>query len=264
MYPTKYHKPGSIPDAVALLAGSDAAKVLSGGQTLLPTMKQHLAAPSDLVDVRSIAELNGICMDDGAVVIGAATRHADVATNADVRAHIPALAALAGGIGDPAVRAMGTIGGSLANNDPAADYPAAVLGLGATVVTDRREIGADDFFQGMFTTALEADEIVTAVRFPVPACSAYAKFENPASKYAVVGVFVARTGGGVRVAVTGAGPGVFRAAAMEEALAADFSAGALEGVSIDPADLMSDDAGSAEYRAHLTGVMARRAVEACS
>jgi carbon-monoxide dehydrogenase medium subunit len=260
MYPTKYHKPASVSDAVALL-GAEGSKVLSGGQTLLPTMKQHLAAPSDLVDVRGIAELNGIRAGDGSVTIGAATRHADVATNADVKAHIPALAALAGGIGDPAVRAMGTIGGSLANNDPAADYPAAVLGLGATIVTSKREIAADDYFEGMFATALEEDEIITAVRFPVAKRAGYAKFRNPASLYAMAGVFVAETGSGVRVAVTGAGSdGVFRHDGMEAALSSNFSAGALDGVSVSEDGMLSDIHGTSAYRANLVKVMAKRAV----
>jgi carbon-monoxide dehydrogenase medium subunit len=261
MYPTKYHKPGSVSDAVALLA-TDGAKVLSGGQTLLPTMKQHLASPGDLVDVRGIAEMHGICPGDGFVSIGAATCHADVATNADVKAHIPALAALASGIGDPAVRAMGTIGGSLANNDPAADYPAAALGLGATIVTSKREIAADDYFEGMFATALEEDEIITSVRFPVPKRAGYSKFRNPASLYAMAGVFVAETDGGVRVAVTGAGEdGVFRHEGMETALSSDFSAGALDGVSVSDEGMLSDIHGTAAYRANLVKVMAKRAVQ---
>lgn len=261
MYPTKYHKPGSVADAEGLLSGAEAAKVLSGGQTLLPTMKQHLAAPSDLVDVRAIPELNGICAGDGSVTVGAATRHADVANSADIRAHIPALAALADGIGDPAVRAMGTLGGSIANNDPAADYPAAVLGLGATVMTNKREIAADEFFEGMFTTALEEDEIITAVRFPVPGKAGYSKFANPASRYAMVGVFVAETGGSVRVAVTGAGDdGVFRHDGLEAALSGDFSANAVEGVAVDASGMLNDIHGSADYRAHLVSVMAKRAV----
>ncbi len=261
MYPTTYHKAQSLADAVARLSGGEAAKVLSGGQTLLPTMKQHLAAPTDLVDVRGIAEMNGICMGDGAISVGAATCHADVAANADVRAHIPALAALAGGIGDPAVRAMGTIGGSVANNDPAADYPAAVLGLGATVVTNAREIAADDFFQGMFTTALEEDEIITAVRFPVPDRAGYSKFPNPASRYAMAGVFVCFTGGAVRVAVTGASEeGVFRHAGMEAALSQAFDAQALDAVTVEAEGLLGDIHGTAAYRAHLVRVMAKRAV----
>jgi carbon-monoxide dehydrogenase medium subunit len=261
MYRTTYHKPGSVSDAVALLAGTEGAKVLAGGQTLLPTMKQHLAAPTALVDVRAIAELDGVSAGDGVITIGAATRHADVATDARVRSHIPALAALAGGIGDPAVRSMGTIGGSLANNDPAADYPAAVLGLGATVVTNAREIAADDFFRGMFTTALEDGEIITAVRVPVPKRAGYSKFRNPASLYAMAGVFVAETDGGVRVAVTGAGDdGVFRHEGMETALSSDFSADALDGVAVSEEGMLGDIHGTAAYRANLVRVMARRAV----
>lgn len=261
MYPTQYHKPASVSDAVALLA-TEGAKVLSGGQTLLPTMKQHLAAPSHLVDVRAISDLNGITSDGASVTVGAATCHADVATNAEVKAKIPALAALASGIGDPAVRAMGTIGGSLANNDPAADYPAAALGLGATIVTSKREIAADDYFEGMFATALAEDEIITAVRFPVPARAGYSKFRNPASLYAMAGVFVAETGGSVRVAVTGAGEdGVFRHEGMEAALSADFSAGALDAVTVAEDGMLSDIHGTAAYRANLVKVMAKRAVE---
>jgi carbon-monoxide dehydrogenase medium subunit len=263
MYEMTYHKPGSLAEAASALSAAEDGKILSGGQTLLPTMKQHLAAPSDLVDIRGIPEITGVCMDGDTVVIGAATTHADVAANADVQAHIPALARLAGGIGDPAVRAMGTIGGSVANNDPAADYPSAVLGLGATVVTNQREIAADDYFTGMFETALEDGEIITAIRFPKPEKAAYAKFPNPASRYAMVGVFVAQTGDGPRVAVTGAGEdGVFRHGAMEAALADNFSADALDGVPTDPDGLQSDIHASAEYRAHLVGVMAKRAVAA--
>ena len=261
MYQMKYHKPASIDEAVAAIGAAEEGRILGGGQTLLPTMKQRLAAPSDLVDVRGIAGMQDISVADGVVTIGAAVRHADVAGNADVQAHIPALAALAGGIGDPAVRAMGTIGGSVANNDPAADYPSAVLALGATVVTNQREIAADDFFRGMFETALHEGEIITAVRFPVPSRAGYAKFRNPASRYALVGVFVAESGSGVRVAVTGAGEdGVFRAEAIEDALAADFSAGALDGVSLDADGMLSDIHATAAYRAHLVTVMAKRAV----
>ncbi|MEL6169710.1 MAG: xanthine dehydrogenase family protein subunit M [Pseudomonadota bacterium] len=262
MYQTKYHKPGSVEDAVAALGVAEEGKILSGGQTLLPTMKQHLAAPTDLVDVRGIDGMDAISVSDGAVTIGAAARHADVAANADVQTHIPALAALAGGIGDPAVRAMGTIGGSVANNDPAADYPSAVLALNATVVTNKREIAAEDFFQGMFATALEDAEIVTALRFPVPTKAGYAKFPNPASRYAMVGVFAAQTDGGVRVAVTGAGEdGVFRAEALEGALGASFSSDALDAVSIGSDGMLADIHGTAEYRAHLVTVMAKRAVD---
>ncbi|MEM1065769.1 MAG: xanthine dehydrogenase family protein subunit M [Pseudomonadota bacterium] len=261
MYETKYHKAGSVADAVGALSNAEEGKVLSGGQTLLPTMKQHLAAPTDLVDVRSIEGMQGVTVADGTITIGAATCHADVASNADVRQYIPGLAALAGGIGDPAVRAMGTIGGSIANNDPAADYPSAVLGLGGTVITDKREIASDDFFQGMFATALDEGEIITAVRFPVPSRAGYAKFPNPASRYAMVGVFVAETSGGVRVAVTGAGAdGVFRHDGLETALGSDFSAGAVDGVAVSADSMLSDIHASAAYRAHLVGVMARRAV----
>jgi len=257
MYATKYHKPASVADAVAAL-GTEDAKVLAGGQTLIPTMKQHLAAPSDLVDIRGIDGMTGVTVSGETVTIGAATTHVDVANNADVLAKIPGLACLAAGIGDPAVRAMGTIGGSVANNDPAADYPSAVLGLGATVVTTAREIAADDFFTGMFSTALEENEIITAIRFPVPQSSAYAKFDNPASRYAIVGVFVAKTAAGHRVAVTGAGQdGVHRHTALEAALdAGDDSA------AVDPSGLVSDVHASAEYRAHLVGIMAKRAVAA--
>ena len=262
MYQTKYHKPQSVDDAVAALGAADEGKILSGGQTLLPTMKQHLAAPSDLVDVRGIAGMDDITVANGAVTIGAAARHADVSSNADVQSQIPALAALAGGIGDPAVRAMGTIGGSVANNDPAADYPSAVLGLGATIVTNQREIAADDFFEGMFSTALEEAEIITAIRFPVPKRAGYAKFKNPASRYAMVGVFVAETDNGIRVAVTGAGSdGVFRAAEIEAALGSDFSSGAIPGSGVSEGDMLSDIHGTAAYRAHLVSVMAKRAVE---
>ncbi|MEO1638683.1 MAG: xanthine dehydrogenase family protein subunit M [Pseudomonadota bacterium] len=263
MYPTNYHKPSSVADAASLLSGGEAAKVLAGGQTLLPTMKQHLAAPSDLVDVRGIDGMEGVTASNGTITIGAATRHADVESNADVKSHIPALAALAGGIGDPAVRSMGTIGGSIANNDPAADYPSAVLGLGGTVVTNKREIAADEFFQGMFGTALDEDEIITAVRFPVPSKAAYAKFPNPASRYAMVGVFVAQTDSGVRVAITGAGDdGVFRHEGLEQALSGSFSADAVDGVAVGEDGMLSDIHGTAAYRANLVSVMAKRAVDA--
>ncbi len=226
-------------------------------------MKLRLSSPSDLVDLAHIPELRGIRVDGGAnaIAIGAMTRHAEVAASLDVGARIPALAALAGAIGDAQVRNRGTLGGSLANNDPAADYPAAVLGLGATIRTQRREIPADDFFQGLFETALTPGELIVSVRFPVPAKAAYEKFRNPASRFAVVGVFVARTGQGVRVAVTGAGAGgVFRMTAMEQALARNWSPEALRSVAVPPDDLQSDLHASAEYRAHLIGVLARRAV----
>ncbi len=256
----EYHRPASAADAVALLAASEDARAISGGMTLLPTMKMRLAQPAALVDLSGIDGLAGITVAGGTVTIGAMTRHAHVAASAEVGAAIPALAALAAGIGDPQVRHRGTIGGSIANADPAADYPAAVLGLGATVVTDRREIAAGDFFTGLFQTALASDEIVTAVRFPIPDMAGYAKFRNPASRYAIVGVLVARTGAGVTVAVTGAGPSAFRSREVEEALAADFSPDALAAVSVDPAGLNSDIHADAEYRAHLIVAMARRAV----
>jgi carbon-monoxide dehydrogenase medium subunit len=263
MYPTTYHRPGSVDQAASLLAGTEDAKLLAGGQTLLPTMKAHLAQPAALVDIARIPGLSGVTAANGAVTIGAATTHATVAGDATVNAHIPALARLAGGIGDPAVRHRGTLGGSVANDDPAADYPSAVLALGATVVTNRREIPADDFFQGMFTTALEDGEIITAVRFPVPKRAAYAKFPNPASRYAMVGVFVADTGAGVRVAVTGAGEaGVFRHKGIEAALTAKFAADSLEIVTVSPDGLLSDIHADAAYRAHLVKVMAKRAVTA--
>lgn len=262
MYQTKYHKPASVADAVAALAAAEDGKILSGGQTLIPTMKQHLAAPSDLVDVRRLAGMADISVGEGTITIGAAVCHADVAGSAEVQKHLPSLACLAGGIGDPAVRAMGTIGGSVANHDPAADYPAAVLGLGGTVITNAREIDADDFFTGMFATALDEGEIITAIRFPLPVKAGYAKFANPASRYALVGVFAAETSNGVRVAVTGAGDsGVFRAAALEQALAGGFEAAALSGVTLGTDGMLSDIHGTAAYRAHLVGVMARRAVE---
>ena len=263
MYELKYHKATSVADAVEALGGAEDGKVLAGGQTLLPTLKQHLAAPSDLIDIRALAALEGVRAQGDVITIGAATRHADVALNAHVRAHIPALAALAGGIGDPAVRAMGTIGGSLANNDPAACYPAAVLALGATIITDRREVAADAFFDGMFATDLEDDEIITAVRIPVPEKAAYAKFPNPASRYAMVGVFVAVSGGDVRVAVTGAGEdGVFRHDDLEAALDDTFAPEAVDSVDVSDEGLMGDLHGSAAYRAQLIKVMTKRAVAA--
>ena len=260
MYEFNYHRPASIDEAKTLLSGNEDAKLLAGGMTLLPTMKMRLAQPSDLIDLSSIDGLSDISDDGDSLRIGAMVRHAEVADSVMVRAAIPALADLAVRIGDAQVRNRGTIGGSLANNDPAADYPAALLGLNGVVVTDRREIAADDYFKGMFATALEADEIVTAVRFPKPKRAAYQKFPNPASRYAVVGVLVAETGDGVRVAVTGAGGCAFRASAMEAALGKEFSAAALEGIVVEAADLNDDLHASAAYRAHLVGVMARRAV----
>ena len=263
MYQFTYHRPESLSAAVAQLIADGDAKALAGGQTLLPTMKQRLASPSAIVDLGKIAELAGATREGDAIVIGAMTRHADVATNPAVHQAIPALAELAEGIGDPQVRNKGTIGGSLANNDPAADYPAAALALGATIVTNKREIAADAFFKGLFETALEPGELITKVRFPIPQKAAYQKFPNPASRYALVGVFVARTGGGVRVAVTGAGAnGVFRASAIEAALASNFAAGALADVNVPADGLNSDMHADAAYRAHLIGVLAKRAVTA--
>jgi carbon-monoxide dehydrogenase medium subunit len=262
MYAFEYHRPSTVAEAASLLGGASDGKLLAGGHTLLPTLKQRLAQPSDLIDLSGIAELEGIRQEGDRLVIGAMTTHAEVAGSQAVKSTIPALAALAGHVGDAQVRNRGTIGGSIANNDPAADYPAAIVGLNATVKTNKREIGADDFFTGMFDTALDEDEIVVSVSFPKPAKAGYAKFPNPASRYAIVGVMVAQTGGGVRVAVTGAGPCVFRLAAAESALAADFSAGALSSVAVSAADLNADIHASAEYRAHLVGVMARRAVAA--
>ncbi len=260
MYEFEYRKPASLDQAVAML--DEDAKILAGGQSLLPTMKMRLASPGALVDLSAIPELSGITVTGNAVDIGAMTRHADVTASKEVAEAIPALADLAGKIGDRQVRNRGTIGGSLANNDPAADYPAAVLGLGATVHTNKRAIAADDFFRGLFETALEEDEIITRVSFPLPEAAAYEKFVQPASRFALVGVFVARTGSGVRVAVTGAGPGVFRATALETALGGNFTASALDGIEIAADGLNNDLHGSAEYRAHLVTVLARRAVAA--
>ncbi|MGO8920856.1 MAG: FAD binding domain-containing protein [Stellaceae bacterium] len=262
MYNFNYQRAQSVADAAKAVAGKEDAKLLAGGMTLIPTLKQRLAKPSDLVDLGRIAELKGIKRDGNAVVIGAMTRHVEVATSDVVKGAIPALAHLAEGIGDPQVRNRGTIGGSIANNDPAADYPAAVLALNATVITNKRKITADDFFKGMFETALAPDEIITAVSFPVPEKAGYAKFPNPASRYAVVGVLAARTGGGVRVAVTGAGAVVFRQKEMEATLGKSWSADAVAAIKQSAAGLNSDIHASAEYRAHLVTVMAKRAVAA--
>lgn len=262
MYEFNYHRPASLDEAKRILSANPDAKLLSGGMTLLPTMKMRLAQPSDLVDLGGIADLSGIEAAADSVTIGAMATHADVSASEAVRDAIPALAELAGGIGDAQVRNRGTIGGSIANSDPAADYPAAILGLNATVVTDEREIAADDFFTGMFETALGAGEIVAAIRFPIPRRAGYAKFPNPASRYAVVGVMVADTGAGIRVAVTGAGASAFRATELENALGGNFAVAALDGLTVDAAELNSDLHASAEYRAHLVMVMARRAVAA--
>jgi aerobic carbon-monoxide dehydrogenase medium subunit len=260
MYEFTYHRATSLADAKAKLGQGDDPTLMAGGMTLIPTLKQRLAMPSDVIDLGGIADLSGIRMDGDTLVIGAMTKHDSVASSDVVKAFCPALAELAGLIGDPMVRNRGTIGGSVANNDPAADYPSAVLGLGATVVTDSREIAADVFFTGMFETALEEGEIIREFRFPKPKRAAYSKFPNPASRYAIVGVFAAEAADGIRVAVTGAAPCVFRHGGMEAALAGNFSAKALDGIKGDAAVRNSDIHASAEYRAHLVGVMARRAV----
>jgi aerobic carbon-monoxide dehydrogenase medium subunit len=262
MYDFNFHRPADLAGAASLLTSED-AKLLAGGQTLIPTLKQRLAAPKNLIDLSGIQGLSGIERKGRHIVIGAMTRHAEVATSAVVNKAIPALSGLAAEIGDPAVRNRGTIGGSLANNDPSADYPAAALALDATIITNKREISADDFFKGLFETELGPDEIIVQVCFPIPVKAGYAKFPNPASRYAMVGVFVAKDGEGVRVAVTGAGEsGVFRTTAMERALVKKFVPKSLEGVKVDAKGMISDLHGAADYRAHLVGVMARRAVEA--
>lgn len=259
MYEFGFERPATVADAVAALGDEDAL-ALGGGQTLIPTLKQRLASPSKLVSLSGIAEMKGVRLEGRVLVIGGAATHADVAADGT----IPALSALAGDIGDPAVRNRGTIGGSLANNDPAADYPAAVLAMGGTIVTNAREIEADAYFTGMFETALNPGEIITAVKLPQPEAANYQKFEQPASRFALVGVCVAKTENGVRVAVTGAGDdGVFRWSEAEAALNGNFAASALEGMAPSADGMMSDLHGSAEYRAHLVGVMARRAVAAC-
>jgi aerobic carbon-monoxide dehydrogenase medium subunit len=260
MYDFAYQKPSSLADAVKALQADADAKPLAGGMTLIPVLKQRLNKPSLVVDLAKLG-LVGITVSGNTVSIAGMTTHGAVAGNAEVKAKLPGLAELAGMIGDDAVRHRGTIGGSLANNDPAADYPAAVLALNATIKTDRRSIKADDFFQGMFTTALEQGEIITAVEFPIPEKSGYEKFRNPASRYAIVGVYVAKAVGGVRVAVTGAGQnGVFRQTAMEQALSANFSPDAIAKI-VTAADGMNGDIhASPEYRAHLVGVIAKRAV----
>jgi carbon-monoxide dehydrogenase medium subunit len=258
-----FHRPASLAAAVAALKDRPDAKFLGGGQSLIPVMKLGLAAPSDLVALSALAELAGIRRDGSALEIGAATTHVQVADSAEVRGAIPALAELAANIGDPQVRNRGTLGGSLAHDDPGADYPAAVLALGATILTDRRAIPADEYFQGLYQTALAPDEVIRAVRFPLQDRAAYAKFHHPASRFALVGVFVARGAQGARVAVTGAGASVFRVPEMERALAARWHPDALSGITVSPAELTGDGLASAEYRAHLIGVMARRAVAAC-
>ncbi len=264
MYDFHYHRPKTLAEAANLLKGKDEARPMSGGMTLIPTLKQRLAKPSDVVDLGAIKELSGIKVEGNNVVIGGMTRHADVASSADVKAAIPALAQLAGHIGDPAVRNRGTMGGSVANNDPAADYPAAVLALGATITTNTGKHSGDSFFKGLFETALADGELITSISFPKVEKAAYMKFPNPASRYAMVGVFVAKTAGGVRVAVTGAGSCVFRVKAMEDALAKNFSSEAIKDIKVPADGLNSDIHASAEYRAHLVNVMARRAVDAAN
>ena len=260
MHSFNYHRPSTLAEAAALHQGAEDAAYLSGGQTLLPTMSQRLAAPSDLIDLAGIGELAGIEASGDQLRIGAFARHAEVAASDAVRRTLPALADLAGQIGDPQVRNRGTIGGALANSDPAADYPAAVLALNAVIHTDRRKIAGDDYFLGLFETALEPGEIITRIDFAAPARAAYQKFPNPASRFAVVGVMAADHSGDIRVGVTGAGPCAFRAPAFEAALAASLDPRALEGVDIEGVLFNSDLHASAEYRAHLVRVMAQRAV----
>lgn len=262
MYAFEYQRAGSVAEAAKMLTSNPEAKLLAGGQTFIPTLKARLAQPSHVVDIGRIKELTGIEVKGSVVSIGAMTRHAEVAASADVKKALPALAALAIEIGDQQVRNRGTLGGSVANNDPAADYPSAVLGLGATVVTNKREIAADDFFQGMFATALEEGEIIVRINFPCPKRAAYSKFHHPASGYAMAGVFVAETAGGVRVAVTGAGSsGVFRWKEAEAALSKSFTAASLDGLAVDEGECIADLHAGADYRAHLIGVMAKRAVK---
>jgi carbon-monoxide dehydrogenase medium subunit len=261
MYAFDYHRPQSVAEAAKLLGSAKDAKLLAGGHTLLPTMKQRLASPKVIVDLSRVAELKGIDKKSNALVIGAMTTHDEVAASAVVRGAIAGLCDVAGGIGDQHVRNRGTVGGSVANNDPAADYPASLLALAATIGTNRREIKADDYFKGLFTTALQEGEIITRISFPVPSKFAYIKFPHPASRYALVGVAVAQTGSGARVAVTGAGSkGAFRVPAMEAALGKGWSAQSLAGIAVNAADMMSDIHADGAYRAHLVGVLAKRAV----
>ncbi len=260
MYTFTFERPSTLAEAQRLTGAGGQA--LAGGQTLLASMKQRLSSPEQLVDLGRVAELQGVCQEGNALVIGAMTRHGDVAANALVRQHMPALADLAGQIGDKQMRAMGTLGGSVANNDPAACYPSAVLALDATIHTTQRKIPAADFFQGMYTTALEAGELITAISFPIPAKAVYLKFKQPASRFALVGVFVAKTASGVRVAVTGASSsGVFRHAGLEAALSQNFTPAAAAAVRVDASDLNTDLHASADYRAHLIGVLTQRAVQ---
>jgi carbon-monoxide dehydrogenase medium subunit len=261
MYNFSFHRPTTVRQAAGLLSRNPDAKLLAGGHSLLPVMKQRLAQPSALVDLSQVEGMSGVELKGRSVVIGAMTRHADVATSQVLREAMPALAEVPGSIGDPQVRNRGTIGGSIANNDPNADYPAALLGLGATIITNKRRIVADDFFQGMFTTALEEGEIIVKVSFPIAKKAAYVKFKHPASGFALVGVFVSKRGPDIRVAVTGAGAnGVFRVKSFEEALKKRFAAKSIEGMTVPATGMNSDIHASAEYRAHLIGVLARRAL----
>ena len=264
MYPTRYHRPATLEEATRMVAAGEDRRPLAGGMSLIPVMKHRLAAPTDLVDLAAIEDLSGIEATTGHVTIKAMTRHAAVAASPEVARSIPALASLAGGIGDPLVRNRGTVGGSLANNDPAACYPSAVLGLNAEILTTARTIPAEDFFKGLFETALAPGELITRVRFPVPAKAAYRKFPNPASRFAIVGIFLARfPDRSVRLAVTGAGPCVYRLTAFEDALSETFTASSLARLTVDAASLTTDIHGSAAYRAHLIKVLAEDAVTAC-
>jgi carbon-monoxide dehydrogenase medium subunit len=260
MYDFIYQRASSVDDATAKHAAADDARYLAGGMTMVPVLKQRLDQPSDVVDLGGLDDLTGISEDGGAIVIGAMTTHHNVNTSDLVQSKIPALADLAGTIGDPMVRNRGTIGGSLANNDPAASYPAAVLGLGATIQTNKRSIEADDFFTGMFDTALEEGELITAVSFPIPEQAGYKHFPNPASRFPIVGAFVAQTGGGVRVGITGAAPCAYRQTSFEDALAGGLDPESLKGIEVASDGMNSDIHASAEYRAHLVNVMARRAI----
>jgi carbon-monoxide dehydrogenase medium subunit len=262
MHAFDYHRPANLKDAAALGENKTEGRYLAGGQSLVQAMKLRLSSPTDLIDLNAIADLKSMKTEGNAVVIGAMVRHAEVAASSSVKKALPALAILAGMIGDRQVRHMGTIGGSLANNDPAADYPAAVLGLGATIVTNKRKIEADKFFKGLYETELQPGELITSVSFPVPKRAAYTKFKNPASRFAIVGVFVADFGNGVRVGVTGAGPSAFRQAEMEKALSAKFAPESVASIRVKADGLNNDLHASPEYRAHLITVMAKRAVEA--
>jgi len=262
MYAFDYQRAKSVADAAAAFEKADDAAFLAGGQTLIPTLKQRLRQPSVVIDLGTLTELKGISVTQEAVIIGAGMTHAEVAASPEVAKAIPGLADLAAHIGDPQVRNRGTLGGSIANNDPAADYPGAVVTLGATVHTSTRELSGEDFFTGMFETALAPGELVVKVSFPIPRRAAYAKFRNPASRYAIVGVMIAETASGIRVAVTGAGPGVFRVPEMEGALSQNFSIAAIRNIRIPADDLNADIHATAEYRAHLIGVMAERAISA--